>query len=90
MSTRAMRFVRNSTEVGVFLAGIAVGLCGTMLSAAAVAYLQHGPYSAWDSGAAVTFWIFAFPLGLIGLIAGAMLGYGAAMQLWPPVNERRC
>jgi hypothetical protein len=89
MSTRMMRLVRNSSEVGVFLAGIVVGLCGAMLSAAAVTYLQHGPYSAWGSGAAVTFWVFAFPFALIGLIAGAMLGYGAAMQLWPPDNERR-
>jgi hypothetical protein len=89
MSTRMMRLVRNSSEVAVFLGGIVIGLCAAMLSAAAMTYLQHGPYSIWDSGAAVTFWVFAFPFTLIGLIAGSMLGFGAAMQLWPPDIERR-
>jgi hypothetical protein len=89
MSTRIVRFVRNSTEVGVFLAGIAVGLCGAMLAAAAVTYLQYGPYSGWETGAALTFSLFAFPFGVFGLFAGGFLGYGAAMQLWRPDIERR-
>jgi hypothetical protein len=89
MSPRITHLVRNSTEVGVFLAGIAVGLSGAVLVAAAATYLELGPYSTWTSGAEIHFFVWFFPLSLIGLVGGAMLGYGAAMQLWPPDIERR-
>jgi hypothetical protein len=88
MSPRMMRLVRNITEVAVFLAGIAVGLSGAVLGAAAATYLELGPYSTWTSGAEIHFFVWFVPLGLVGLIGGGMLGYGAAMQLWPPNDER--
>ena len=88
MTAHVMRLVRNLTEWGVFLAGVVIGLCAAMLGAAAMTYLLHGPYSVWETGAALTFLLFAFPFGVFGLFGGAFLGYGAAMQLWPPDNEK--
>jgi len=84
-----MRLVHNLTQWGVFLAGLVTGLGAAMLGAVVMTYLLYGPYSAWETGAALTFLLFAFPFGVFGLFRGGFLGYAAAMQLWPPDNERR-
>jgi hypothetical protein len=75
MSPDGMRLVRGSTKVAVFLTGIAIGLSAAVLAAAAL------------SATPMFFFFFIWPLGLIGLVGGAILGGGAAGQLWPPDNE---
>ena len=37
-----------------------------MLGAAVMTYLLYGSYSAWETGAALTFLLFAFPFGVLG------------------------
>jgi hypothetical protein len=88
-SARGMRLVRRSTEWGVFLVGIAVGLCGARLGALAISYLVHGPNFMNSSAAIVTYIMAIVPLGLIGLIGGWILGRAAAAQLWPSVSDER-
>ena len=75
MNPDVLPLVRKSAQVAIFFVGIAIGLAAAVWAAAALAATP------------MFFYFLIWPFGLIGLVGGAILGGGAAAQLWPPDNE---